>query len=227
MAEPQRRPRPGERREQILEVALGLFAERGAGNVTTRQIAEAVGISQPSLYAHFPSADAIADELCVRAFAALETRFAETLRNLADPTQQIDMLGRAYIEFGLEHPDMYRLAFMPTRVEPCPPDLAMPPGAFDLATTDPGLAAGLRAFSALRDPIRALCGGDDLRIATIAQVIWASVHGITALLISKPYFPWVEREALIEAVLDMGHAYIASMRWSADRAPDTPTQPSP
>lgn len=212
MAEPLRRPRPGERREQILDVALGLFAERGAGNVTTRQIAEAVGISQPSLYAHFPSADAIAEELCVRAFAALEARFDETLRDLHDPMQQIDMLGRAYIEFGLEHPDMYRIAFMPTRVEPCPPDLVMPPGAFDLATTDPGLAAGLRAFAALRDPIVALCGGDDHRVATIAQAIWASVHGVVALLIAKPYFPWVEREALIEAVLAMGRSYVASRR---------------
>lgn len=212
MVAPTRRPPPGERREQILTAALRLFAERGAGNVTTRQIAQAVGISQPSLYAHFPSADAIADELCVRAFAALEARFAAMLAKVSDPRQQIDLLGRAYIEFGLEHPDMYRIAFMPTRADYCPPGMVFEGGAFDFAATDPGLAAGLRAFSALRGPIVQLCARDDDEVVVIAQAVWASVHGLTSLLIGKPFFPWADRERLIRAVLDMGHALVESRR---------------
>lgn len=210
MIEPHRRARTGERREQILAVALRLFAERGAGNVTTRQIAEAVGISQPSLYAHFASADAIAEELCVRAFETLHARFAVTLAAVDDPWQRIEMLGRAYIEFGLEHPDMYRIAFMPTR------DHVPPPGmTFDLATNDPGLAAGLRAFAALRDSIAVIHGRNDDTVGAISQAIWASVHGLTSLLISKPYFPWVERERLIDAVIAMGRTYLKGQQ-SAD-----------
>ncbi len=209
MAQPVRRARSGVRREQILDVALHLFAERGAGNVTTRQIAQAVGISQPSLYAHFTSADAIADELCVRAFDALHTRFAAMLAGVDDPWQRVEALGRAYIEFGLDHPDMYRIAFMPTRPNQPPPGVT-----FDLATTDPGLAAGLRAFAALRDPIVAIRGRDDDQVAVIAQAIWAAVHGLTALLICKPYFPWAEREALIAAVIAMTRAYLSENRAS-------------
>ena len=207
MTMPIRRARSGERREQILTVALRLFGERGAGSVTTRQIAEAVGISQPSLYAHFASADAIADELCVRAFDALQKRFAATVSADDDPWQRIELLGRTYIEFGLEHPDMYRIAFMPTRVVEPPPGMT-----FDLATTDPGLAAGLRAFSALRDPIVRIVGRDDDSVGVISQAIWALVHGLTSLLIAKPYFPWAERETLIEAVLEMARAYLAQQR---------------
>jgi len=207
MNEPTRRARSGERREQILEVALRLFGERGAGNVTTRQIALAVGISQPSLYAHFASADAIAEELCVRAFDALHARFAAKLIDVDDPWQRIDILGRSYIEFGLEHPDMYRIAFMPTRETAPPPDVT-----FDLATCDPGMAAGLHAFAALRDPVVRICGRDDAAIGVISQAIWALVHGLTALLISKPYFPWAERETLIEAVLAMARAYLADQQ---------------
>jgi len=204
MNAPTRRARTGERREQILEVALRLFGERGAGNVTTRQIAEAVGISQPSLYAHFPSAEAIADELCVRAFAALQTRFAAMVADVADPWQRIDLLGRAYIEFGLDHPDMYRIAFMPTR------EMQPPPGmTFDLATCDPGLAAGLRAFADLGAAIVAVRGVNDDHTALIAQAIWSAVHGVTSLLIAKPYFPWADRERLIGEVMAMARGYLA------------------
>lgn len=207
MTEPIRRLRGGERREQILTVALRLFGERGAGNVTTRQIAQAVGISQPSLYGHFASADAIADELCVRAFDELAARFAATIAADDDPWQRVALLGRTYIEFGLEHPDMYRIAFIPTRESQLPPGMT-----FDLAMSDPGLAAGLRAFGALRDPIVRIRGRDDAAVEGIAQTVWALVHGLTSLLITKPYFPWATREALIEATLDMARAYLATQQ---------------
>lgn len=192
MNETQRRPRHGERREQILDVALRLFAEHGSGSVTTRQIAEAVGISQPSLYAHFASADDIAEELCIRAFSALHDHFAQTLAQVSDPWERLDLLGRTYIDFGLAHPDMYRIAFIPSR-----PHEAKPAMSFDLAQDDPGLAAGLRAFAALRDTIAEIRGREDPENAVIAQAIWASVHGLTSLLITKPFFPWADREALI------------------------------
>jgi len=37
---------------------------------------------------------------------------------------------------------------------------------------------------------------------TAAQVIWAGGHGVVSLLITKPYFDWVERDALVKAMLD-------------------------
>lgn len=30
-----------------------------------------------------------------------------------------------------------------------------------------------------------------------AQVLWAGLHGLVALLIARPEFPWVDREKLI------------------------------
>ena len=37
---------------------------------------------------------------------------------------------------------------------------------------------------------------------TAAQVIWAGGHGVVSLLITKPYFDWVERDQLVKATLD-------------------------
>src|SRR5439155_21363461 len=59
----ERRPEPASNRERILIEAARLFARRGYHATTTRQIAQAVGIRQPSLFHHFPSKHAIVAEI--------------------------------------------------------------------------------------------------------------------------------------------------------------------
>lgn len=44
---------------RILETALRLFNERGSGNVSTRHIAEELGMSPGNLYYHYPNKEAI------------------------------------------------------------------------------------------------------------------------------------------------------------------------
>jgi AcrR family transcriptional regulator len=51
------------RREELLEIAARLFAERGFKNTTVRDIAEAAGILSGSLYHHFDSKESMVDEL--------------------------------------------------------------------------------------------------------------------------------------------------------------------
>ena len=53
----------GSTRERILYEASFLFARRGYHATTTRELAEAVGIRQPSLFHHFESKGAIAEAL--------------------------------------------------------------------------------------------------------------------------------------------------------------------
>jgi AcrR family transcriptional regulator len=192
MEERPKRNRGGERREEILAAALRLFAQQGMASVTTRAIARAVGISQPSLYAHFASAGEIGDELCRRGFEGLQARFAAVLRAGGAPGERLRALGRAYVDFALDQPDLYRIAFM---LED--PNCAKP-GEIDAA-----MSAGLNAFGGLRALIAELRGADDGETDALAQSVWASVHGLVALLLARPGFPWVAREALIGLHLEM------------------------
>ncbi|MEQ1702316.1 MAG: TetR/AcrR family transcriptional regulator [Ilumatobacteraceae bacterium] len=57
-------------REQILLHASRLFAARGFLGTSTREIAAAVGIRQPSMYSHFPTKHAVAEELLRRDLTA-------------------------------------------------------------------------------------------------------------------------------------------------------------
>jgi AcrR family transcriptional regulator len=50
-------------RQRILSEASALFAQKGYHGTSTREIATAVGIQQPSLFHHFESKDAIMSEL--------------------------------------------------------------------------------------------------------------------------------------------------------------------
>ena len=113
---PQRSPRKAkgagpERREEILAAALRLFGQFGLYGVSTRQIAQAVGVSQPTLYAYFASKDEIAAELHARAFRELEARLRVGVRD-ADTREAVAAGLRIYLDFGLENPDAYRVAFM-------------------------------------------------------------------------------------------------------------------
>ncbi len=81
-----------ERRAEILRSAFPLFASRGFAGTTTRDLAAAAGVSEPILYRHFPSKEALFDAvfeeaedriLASLAAAAGETRGAERIAAIA------------------------------------------------------------------------------------------------------------------------------------------------
>lgn len=71
-------------RDRILTAASRLFGERGYDGTSTRQIADAVGIKQPSLFHHFASKQAIMEALLDLTYAA-PAAVAERLARGAGP----------------------------------------------------------------------------------------------------------------------------------------------
>lgn len=86
-------------KELILLEASRLFAVRGYLGTSTRDIAAAVGIQQPSMYSHFPSKQAIAEELLRR---DLEAGIAALERVSADGGGPAVELYR-YLHWEVEH----------------------------------------------------------------------------------------------------------------------------
>ena len=56
-------PEPSSRRDELLELAATMFAERGLRATTVRDIADAAGILSGSLYHHFASKEEMVDEV--------------------------------------------------------------------------------------------------------------------------------------------------------------------
>ena len=176
-------------RDRIVEVATRLFAERGYAGVTFRSLAEGLGCSPMTPYRYFRSKEEI--------FAAVRStaydRFAEVQEEAAaqgaDPRERLGALGRAYIRFGVEEPDAYRLMF----------SLAQPnPGSY------PGLRdAELRAWRPLREAIDAavrsglLAGEPDV----LANVFWSGVHGLASLHVAGKLVHGSNVDQLVEPML--------------------------
>lgn len=197
-----------ERREEILAAALKLFMEFGVYAVSTRQIAQAVGISQPTLYAYFPTKDDIGRELQGRAFALLAQRLADGDGGPIDTPDCFVQMLRIYVDFGLDNPDMYRIAFMGEGRH-------FKNWASD--AKDIGLAPEAQStYGVLRGEIAKLHARGltiDLDVETLTQSAWTAMHGLVSLLIAKPGFPWVEREHLIVSQLGV----IARGVWRGER----------
>jgi AcrR family transcriptional regulator len=63
-------PRPGSRRDQILDAAMQCFASSGFRGTTTREIAGRVGITEAALYRHFASKEALYAAIVARKIEA-------------------------------------------------------------------------------------------------------------------------------------------------------------
>ena len=83
------------RRQQLLDIAGGLFAERGFKNTTVRDIADAAGILSGSLYHHFDSKESIVDELLSTFQRELFATYDEILASTTDTAGRIDAIVRA------------------------------------------------------------------------------------------------------------------------------------
>jgi AcrR family transcriptional regulator len=99
-----------ERRRQIIEAAAALFSQRGFGGTTTRQVAEAAGISEPTIFKHFGTKEdlyAAILEAKVETEAILES--AEPAARRGDDAGVLRAMAHAMIKRTQEDPTLMRL----------------------------------------------------------------------------------------------------------------------
>src|SRR3954471_18624750 len=91
------------RREQILDTAARLFAERGFHGVSVAELGAACGISGPALYKHFESKDAMLAEMLVEISDELLRVGRERAASAADAASALRALVAWHVEFALRH----------------------------------------------------------------------------------------------------------------------------
>jgi AcrR family transcriptional regulator len=181
-----------ELRAKILDAARNIVLREGFGALTIRKLAEAIEYAPGTLYLYFENRDAIARELSSEGFRSLLEAFAPASR-VADPLARLETVGRAYVRFGMENPETYRLIFME--------DPQLTTAVFKEAADDPGQ----RAYRALIEPLEELRAAGrlrpDLEVQAIADTLWAVVHGIVSLKLTCPGFPVTPVEPLVDTAL--------------------------
>ena len=85
------------RRDEILEVAASVFAEKGFVSATVRDIGDVAGILSGSLYHHFESKEAMLEELLRPFLAELVDSYRAAVAAAPDPPDQLrNLIRRVY-----------------------------------------------------------------------------------------------------------------------------------
>jgi AcrR family transcriptional regulator len=95
----------------LLEVALGVFANRGYHQASMDDVAEAAGVTKPVLYQHFNSKRELYLELLEDVGNQLRQAVIHATAAAAGPHQQVEAGFAAYFGFVAEHASAFRLLF--------------------------------------------------------------------------------------------------------------------
>jgi AcrR family transcriptional regulator len=100
-----------QRRQQLVDVALELFARRGYRATTMDDIADAAGVTKPLVYQHFSSKRALYLELVNSIAQELLIAIRGAVMQAEGPRQQVEMGFAAYFRMVISREDEFRLLY--------------------------------------------------------------------------------------------------------------------
>jgi hypothetical protein len=113
---------------------------------------------------------------------------------IEDPWQRLHQRGHAYLRWGLDNPEHYRILMM-SRPDDTP-DRFVDERLADTA----GLVQVARDVDAAVAKGLIVEGGDP--VAT-TEMLWMVIHGMVSLLISKPDFPFGPADQLYDRMFEL------------------------
>ena len=166
-----------EMREAILVAAKNLFLTEGYEKTSIRGIAEQIAYSPATIYQYFEDKDDIFLTIHIRAFDELLNRLknADSVKN---PLERLEALGKIYIAFALENPELYDLMF------------CMHAPMASLHTKKKEWNCGFETYDHLKNTIQecvqqGLIRSTNVDLITISA--WGHLHGLLSLHIHERY----------------------------------------
>jgi AcrR family transcriptional regulator len=153
------------RRQLITATARKLAEEEGWDAVTTRRLSTEIEYSQPVLYKHFAGMEGIVASVAVQGFGELARVLSAARGGAADGRDALARVAHAFIGFARDNPALFDAMFTRTTTL-----------AFAAEDTPAELNAG---FAELRAAVDRVAGTRDPD--TLAEVVWASLHGLVTL----------------------------------------------
>jgi AcrR family transcriptional regulator len=92
------------RRDQLLDIAIELFTERGYDGASMDELARRAGISKPIVYDHFGSKDGVFRACVERTTRALTRRIEEATVRATAPQERLRAGSLAFFQFISERP---------------------------------------------------------------------------------------------------------------------------
>lgn len=187
-------------RERILKVSRRLFVEHGYEATSMRLIAREVGCSSTAIYLYFKNKDALMFAVIDDGFEQFTQKLHEAGTFGGSPVSRLRRLGWAYVEFGLEHVELYSMIFL-QRSEFLIRSGEEGDDAKPAETGEPRY----KALHVLRRVLTEIVGKPEEHqdVVAHADALWAGLHGIVSLTITTPIVDRARAMRASELVIEL------------------------
>ncbi len=181
----------GDLRSSLLREARALLAAEGVEGLSLRKLADQVGVSRTAPYHHFKDKHALLCALAAQGFRELD----DLLDFAIEPGKQRQNLSQLvgdYIDFARRDAERYDLMF----------------GRRLWKQTTPTAELQQIAYATFRRYARQMAAlaagaGDERRVLRMAQASWATLHGLSHLLIDGIYVDVKDMAEVSEVAIEL------------------------
>lgn len=203
-------PRGPALREALVAEAAALIEAEGLNGFNTRALADTLGITQPALYRHFESREALLRQVTVRGFVDFNA-YCLARAGDDDPYGRLTRLGGAYVRFAVQRPGWFRLTF----------------GRRDGLA---GLAEAMQEVPAAQalalGALARVVSPEDPSFGASYRVWWGLVHGLSFLTIERVFSLVSDDDARIRAAEEAIAEHATDLR-ARRGEPGPPTRLTP
>jgi AcrR family transcriptional regulator len=208
---PRRKYHHGNLRAALIEEGLKLISEKGVRALTLREIGTRLGVSRMAAYRHFADKDDMLGAIRQAGFEEFATALDQARQSAQGGfRERLKAMGVAYVRFSVEHPAYFEAMF----------------GWTD--SPEKSVQKGKRAFEILVQTVAEGQAEGHVRSGDpvlLARVVWAQVHGISALRLARDIDqPGCDRDFL-ELSSDILQAGLANRSDSAEAETLTSSTP--
>jgi AcrR family transcriptional regulator len=179
-------------REEILEVSKEILIEDGFSKMSMRKIAKRADITATSIYLHFKNKDDLLLALIEESIENLKKVLMDVIDPSKDLIRQLEDLANIYVKYALEHPQEYQIIYM-VRPEEMP---KYPKEKFKNIRSTYELLADIISEGKNDGLI-------DVESSLIsAYTLWAQLHGVVSVILSKRLDTRIPRDQFIEQAVE-------------------------
>ena len=161
----------GDLKNALIKAGVEILAKEGVDGLSLRKVAQKAGVSHSAPYSHFPDKQSLIAAISTEGFNQLYAELDAAISSHAnDPKRQLLEGMRAYIRFGMENADTFKIMFS---------------GVLEKEKEYPSFVEiSGETFQLVVGVVRA-CQDSGVLGATppemLAVAVWGQVHGIVSL----------------------------------------------
>jgi len=170
------RPANPQLASDILRVTADIVEEKGPEKLALNEVAERLGYTRPTIYLYYKSKDELLQATIDRSFETF-AQLQDAAEEGQPPASALRRRVAAYLDWGIEHPGMYRLMFEHPAEKPVDPARAASRQRW--LDRDRELLAAV--FEAVPEEHRGA-------LEFVDAGLWGIAHGLVSLIISGRMF---------------------------------------